>query len=289
MELVAGGELFDYIVDNRSIKEQEAACIIAQVCKAVEYMHKEGTVHRDLKPENLLFKDLDHKVIKIADFGESKCFKQGLLRTYCGTPDYMAPEIIKGEPYGPEVDLWAIGVITYVMLVGFPPFDGANDIEVFASILATRYDFPSPEWDHISLSAKKFIQSTITENPQHRLTASDCLQHPWIIDNVPLELRTNTPTEAPPKMSKTITIDIFLPPLDLQRPKQQLKEIIGGMCKRESYNFAISELKVILTVLDSTTGKMPLKDVEKAIYQTYHRRLQELQLLRKRCIKKSRK
>jgi len=199
----------------------------------------------------------------------------------------MAPEIIKGEPYSQEVDIWAIGVITYVMLAGFPPFDGANDIEVFASILAIRYEFPSPEWDKISLSAKKFIQAILIDNRHQRLTASDCLQHPWIIDNVPEELRTNSKKVEKLKMSTKSTIaDIFIPPLDFRRPKNQLKEIIESMCKRACYDFAVNELKVILTILDSTNGKLPLPEVERIIYQTYHRRLQELQAIRKSKIVK---
>jgi len=191
MELVGGGELFDYIIESKRIPELQCVCIVAQVLKAIEYMHSTGTVHRDLKPENLLFKNIDKKIIKIADFGESKSFKEGALTTYCGTPDYMAPEIIRGDPYSSEVDVWAVGVITYVMLAGFPPFDGENDVEVFASILSIRYSFPTPEWDNISEEAKHFIRSILLDNPKERLTAAQALQHPWIVNNVSEEMRCN--------------------------------------------------------------------------------------------------
>jgi len=288
MELVGGGELFDHIIDCRVIPELEAVSIVTQVCKAIEYMHSEGTVHRDLKPENLLFTDNGHKVIKIADFGESKSFKEGQLNTYCGTPDYMAPEIIRGDPYGPEVDIWAIGVITYVILAGFPPFDGENDVEVFASILAIRYDFPSPEWDKISSEAKNFIQSILVDAPSQRLTAADCLQHPWITNNIPLEVRTNVkPQEKLKRYKSDKSIEITIPPLDLKRPKSQLKEITEDLCRMECFAHALPELKVIQVVIESTSGKTPLMDVEKVIYQTYHRRLQEIVSQRK--IKKSKK
>jgi calcium/calmodulin-dependent protein kinase I len=275
MELIGGGELFDYIISTGMIKEPDAVCVIAQVCKAIEYMHSVGIIHRDLKPENLLFKDMDHKVIKIADFGESRSFKEGQLNTYCGTPDYMAPEIIRGESYGPEVDIWSIGVITYVMLSGFPPFDGENDIEVFASILSVRYDFPSPEWNKISQSAKTFIQSILLENPKQRLTASGCLSHPWLTENVPLELRSNVKSGV--NENKLIkNIDGSLPVLDLKKPKTQLKEMIEEMNRNEGYALFSAELKVIMTVLDAT-GKLPLNDFEKVIYKTYFQRLQEIQ------------
>jgi len=287
MELVGGGELFDYIIDKKVIPEKEALSIVVQVCKAIEYMHSEGTVHRDLKPENLLFTDIEHKVIKIADFGESKNFKDGNLNTYCGTPDYMAPEIIRGDPYGPEVDIWAIGVITYVMLAGFPPFDGENDVEVFASILAIRYDFPSPEWDKISSEAKNFIQSILVDSPSQRLTAAGCLQHPWITNNLPPELRINTkPAEKIKRFKSEKYIEITVPPLDLKRAKVQLRELTEEICKMDCYSYALAEVKVIQIVLDSTSGK-PLNDLEKVIYQTYHRRLQEIVSQKK--IKKSKK
>jgi serine/threonine protein kinase len=281
MELVGGGELFDFIVENRVVKESEAVCVIAQVCKAIEYMHQVGTVHRDLKPENLLFKDTDRKVIKIADFGESKCFKDGNLNTYCGTPDYMAPEIIRGDPYGPEVDVWAIGVITYVMLAGFPPFDGENDVEVFASILSIRYDFPSPEWDKISSAAKNFIQSILVEDPRHRLTASECLQHPWIVDNVPYEMRVNSKTNEDRLRrirSDKRTEDSF-PPLDFKRPKQQIKEIMDDIIRNHpDINSSVtSELKVMISILEATSGKTQNNELEKVIFQTYHKRLHEIQ------------
>jgi len=309
MELVGGGELFDYIINNTKVKEPEAVCLVAQVCKAVEYMHSVGIIHRDLKPENLLFKDSDHKVIKIADFGESRSFKEGQLHTYCGTPDYMAPEIIRGESYSSEVDIWSIAVITYVMLAGYPPFDGENDIEVFASILSIRYDFPSPEWNTLSASSKTFIQSILLENPKQRLTASGCILHPWIMDNVPLELRSNvlkSPGIAPPagitlndnnnKKLVRIKSDKMIPSggvnsLDMKRPKAQLKEMIEEMMNRNEVlnneSLFMGELKVIFLVLDTTGGKLPLNDFEKVIFQIYHKRLIEIQ--NHNLLKKSRK
>eukprot|EP01130_Rhizamoeba_saxonica_P013767 TRINITY_DN5917_c0_g1_i2.p1 TRINITY_DN5917_c0_g1~~TRINITY_DN5917_c0_g1_i2.p1 ORF type:complete len:455 (-),score=116.50 TRINITY_DN5917_c0_g1_i2:133-1497(-) len=184
MELVTGGELFDELIERGYYTEMDAVPIIKQILEAVEYMHSIGVVHRDLKPENLLFEDDNHLVIKLADFGESKNCKKSKLKTYCGTPDYMAPEIIKGEQYTNAVDMWAIGVITYVMLCGFPTFDGQNDQEVFDNIISVVYDYPSPEWDIVGDNAKNFIDSILVSNPEERLTATGALQHPWIVNTM---------------------------------------------------------------------------------------------------------
>jgi len=304
--------LFDYIIASGAIPQLEAVCIVAQVLKAIEYMHSEGTAHRDLKPENLLFKHTDHQIIKIADFGESKSFRDGTLTTYCGTPDYMAPEIIRGESYGPEVDVWAIGVITYVMLAGFPPFDGENDVEVFASILSIRYEFPSPEWDNISDEAKHFVKSILVDSPKERLTATECLQHPWIFNNVPLDLRSNVKKNpgvanaikaekekpetkespaAPLKKSKKLNEDVDLDMVKNPNPRKfilDLMEEITQMVPDPGSPF-LGEIKAMQVVVEATTGKKPLVDLEKTIYQTYLKRLVEIRSGLKQQMRKKKK
>jgi len=179
MELVTGGELFEGIIQNRYYPEEEASPLVGQMLGAVDYLHKHLVVHRDLKPENVLFTDKKQLAIKIADFGESKKCRN-VLKTYCGTPDYMAPEIIKGTPYGLEVDMWAIGIITYVLLCGYPTFDGKNELEVMANITAVNYEFPSPDWDYVSDDAKDFIDKILQADPKDRMTAEAALQHIWI-------------------------------------------------------------------------------------------------------------
>jgi len=180
MELVTGGELFEGIIQNRYYPEDEASPLVTQMLSAINYLHKQQIVHRDLKPENVLFTDKKQLNIKIADFGESKKCKSA-LKTYCGTPDYMAPEIIKGTPYGPEVDMWAIGIITYVLLCGYPTFDGKTELEVMANITAVNYEFPSPDWYYVSDDAKDFIDKILQANPHDRRTAEASLQHNWIV------------------------------------------------------------------------------------------------------------
>jgi len=183
MELVDGGELFYKIVDRGSYNESDAAHIVKQLLEGVQYLHSQGVAHRDLKPENLLCSgDGDNMVIKIADFGLSKVFNAGdQLKTSCGTPDYAAPEVLKMEgEYGNEVDLWAVGVITYVLLCGYPPFYSEVQADLFDQIIKGEYTFPDEEWSTISSEAKDFIRKLLVVNPSERMTASQSLEHEWI-------------------------------------------------------------------------------------------------------------
>jgi len=181
LELVTGGELFDQIVSRGVYSERDAATVISQILEAVSYMHSNGIAHRDLKPENLLCGGPDGKQIKVTDFGLSKDFGKGNLKTSCGTPDYVAPEVLKGQTYDNSVDIWSIGVICYILLCGFPPFYGNNDQQIFDKIMKCKYDFPSPDWDDITEDAKMFIQAILVLEPGSRPTAQDCLSAPWIV------------------------------------------------------------------------------------------------------------
>jgi len=182
MELAMGGELFDAIVARGSYSEKDAADITRQIADAVKYLHTKGIVHRDLKPENLLLADKNGKAhIKIADFGLSKIMEsQAVLQTACGTPGYVAPEILLGEGYNEEVDVWSIGVILYILLVGFPPFWGDTNQKLFEKIMDGNYSFPSPYWDKISPSAKDLIKHLLVVDPTKRFTPTQILEHQWI-------------------------------------------------------------------------------------------------------------
>jgi len=187
MELITGGELFFKIVDRGCYSEKDAANIVRQIVSGVKYLHSLGIAHRDLKPENLLCNgDNDNMQIKIADFGLSKIFAGGQqLETSCGTPDYAAPEVLTGEhAYDKSVDLWSVGVITYVLLCGYPPFYASSQPALFDKICKAKYDFPPTEWDFISDIAKDFIRNLLVLNPQKRLTAEECLMHPFLGDKL---------------------------------------------------------------------------------------------------------
>jgi calcium/calmodulin-dependent protein kinase I len=184
LELVTGGELFDQIVARGVYTEKDAAQVVKQILEAVSYMHENGIAHRDLKPENLLLLSPTSNVVKITDFGLSKDFGSGQLKTSCGTPDYVAPEVLKGQPYDHSVDIWSIGVITYILLCGFPPFYGNTDAQIFEKILKAQFDFPSPDWDNVSENAKQFVSAILSPDPAARPTAQECLEAPWLLENI---------------------------------------------------------------------------------------------------------
>lgn len=156
---------------------------LAVLFPALQYLHENGVVHRDLKPENLLYADLSPDApLKIGDFGLSKIVdEQDTMKTVCGTPGYCAPEVLHGCPYGPEVDMWSVGVITYILLCGFEPFfDPRGDQYMYSRILNCDYEFVSPWWDEVSLNAKDLVQKLIVLDPQKRLTVQQALEHPWV-------------------------------------------------------------------------------------------------------------
>ncbi|KAL1265551.1 hypothetical protein QQF64_003578 [Cirrhinus molitorella] len=184
LELVTGGELFDRIVERGYYSERDAAHVIKQILEAVAYLHENGVVHRDLKPENLLYADLSIDApLKIADFGLSKIIdEQVTMKTVCGTPGYCAPEILRGNAYGPEVDMWSVGVILYILLCGFEPFfDPRGDQYMYSRILNCDYEFVSPWWDEVSLNAKDLVSKLIVLDPHKRLTVKQALEHPWVL------------------------------------------------------------------------------------------------------------
>ncbi|ORX78448.1 Pkinase-domain-containing protein [Anaeromyces robustus] len=182
-EFAEGGELFERIVELGYYTENMAKKTIHELLDAINYLHTQDIIHRDLKPENLLLisneSDID---IKVADFGLASFDKNMLLQTSCGTLNYAAPEILNNERYGKPVDLWATGVICYILLSGYPPFGGESDSEIFNSIIHSKFAYFSPEWDVISDNAKDFIKRLLTVDPHKRMTVKEALQHPWIAD-----------------------------------------------------------------------------------------------------------
>jgi len=181
MELVAGKELFDKIVEKGQYSERDAANIVRQIVSAVDYLHSNGIAHRDLKPENLLSAgDEAGEVIKIADFGFSKNFGEEKLMTSCGSPGYVAPEVLTCESYDKAVDMWSVGVIIYILLCGYPPFYADNAPTLFKKIMDVKYDFDDPSWDDVSEEAKNLIRHLLVKDPKERYTAKQCLDDSWV-------------------------------------------------------------------------------------------------------------
>ena len=192
-EIVTGGELFDRIVSRGTYSELDAANLVRKLVEALAYLHDLDIVHRDLKPENLLLKSTDNDVdVKVADFGLSKILgAAAMTQTACGTPGYVAPEILRGSGYGKEVDMWSVGVITYILLCGFPPFYNENIPLLFESILKCDFDYPADYFDDITDAALDFIDALLIGSPGKRLTAHEALGHPWLktaAPNKPLKI-----------------------------------------------------------------------------------------------------
>uniref|UniRef100_UPI00358F9943 serine/threonine-protein kinase DCLK3-like n=1 Tax=Myxine glutinosa TaxID=7769 RepID=UPI00358F9943 len=182
MEYVRGGDLFDAIAESVRFTERHAAAMVRDLCQALFYLHNHSVAHRDIKPENLLMqKNHDGSTtLKLADFGLA-VHLTGPVYTVCGTPTYVAPEILTENGYGLQVDMWATGVIAYILLCGFPPFRSIrhDQYELFDQIQFGQYEFVTPFWDHISNVAKQLIQRLLVIDPSNRYTAREALQHPW--------------------------------------------------------------------------------------------------------------
>eukprot|EP00898_Chlorokybus_atmophyticus_P006787 jgi/Chlat1/7109/Chrsp57S06734 len=185
-ELVTGGELLDRLAEKGNYTEEDSSALIRQILDGVAYLHDLGIVHRDLKLENLLLENNEpDSRVKIADFGLSKFFINGdVLQTLCGSPQYVAPEVLDAgvnqSCYTPAVDMWSIGVILYILLSGFSPFDDESDPVLFQKIRRGDYSMSDPVWDKISLDAKEVVAALLTVDPELRLTAREALSLPWV-------------------------------------------------------------------------------------------------------------
>jgi len=199
LELLTGGELFERIVSKKFYNEKDASTVVKQIAEACEYMHKRGVIHRDLKPENLVYLNTSEtSPIKITDFGLAKMLQDqaDLMKTACGTPGYVAPEILKQRKYDCQVDLWSIGVILYILLCGFPPFHEKTLRGLYRVIRKGQYSFPDPFWEKVSPEAKDCVKKLLVVDPEKRLTATQLLKHPWV---------TNTSSASPRNMAEEST------------------------------------------------------------------------------------
>ncbi|KAJ7311305.1 hypothetical protein JRQ81_006921 [Phrynocephalus forsythii] len=193
LELVSGGELFDFLAQKESLSEEEATQFIKQILDGVHYLHARKIAHFDLKPENIMLLDKNISIphIKLIDFGLAHEIEDGVeFKNIFGTPEFVAPEIVNYEPLGLAADMWSIGVITYILLSGASPFLGETKQETLANITAVNYDFDEEFFSHTSDLAKDFIQKLLVKDTRKRLTIQEALSHPWITTHQPKEEET---------------------------------------------------------------------------------------------------
>lgn len=267
MELCQGGELFDRIIANteaeKAFTEKQAAEIFRQMMSAINYCHKNKIVHRDLKPENLLCLTKDeNSPIKVIDFGMSKIFhSKENMSERVGTAYYISPEVIKGV-YDEKCDIWSAGVILYVLLCGYPPFNGDDDDDIMRNVLKKQFIFPSPEWDNVSEGAKNIIKRMLTD-PDKRPTAEETLKDPWIEKCAPGEkgaVKINSKAmkryASACKLKKAVLI--YMASRLTDNEIENLKKNFQSIDKNGDGMLSLTELK---EAVNDTDG-LPLSNVE---------------------------
>mmetsp|Transcript_14126 Transcript_14126/g.28819 ORF Transcript_14126/g.28819 Transcript_14126/m.28819 type:complete len:529 (+) Transcript_14126:113-1699(+) len=266
-ELCTGGELFDRIIektqsDEGHFSERDAANLVKCILDAIAYCHDvKGIVHRDLKPENFLFATKkEDAVIKIIDFGLSRHdTATKIMNTKVGTPYYVAPEVLNRE-YTKSCDIWSIGVITYILLCGYPPFYGDTDNQIFDSVRTARFDFPSPDWDGISEAAKDFICSMLRKDPSKRLTAAEAYQHAWIQEM----------TKQDTKRGRNLRSSIVFSPQSVTflkyRGMQKLKKAALTYIATNVTSDEITALKEVFQKIDvNSDGTVTLQELDECL------------------------
>lgn len=237
MELLSGGELFNRIVDKGCFTEAEAADLFAQILLSIDYLHSRDIVHRDVKPENILFVSSESADMKLIDFGYAGLWAADKQLTgLCGTPDYVAPEVLtwyddddNGTPYGKGSDLWSLGVLLYVILSGCSPFSADEEEQLLKQVAEAKYEFFEHEWKNISAEAKDIISRLLVVDPAKRLTMPELLSHAWVKDAV---AKRRTAMEQAPKAASAAPAQggaaSSSAPTDGGAPKGELKPTPSG-------------------------------------------------------------
>ncbi|EER12896.1 calcium-dependent protein kinase, putative, partial [Perkinsus marinus ATCC 50983] len=257
MELCSGRELYDRLAMRKRFSERDASEVVRQMVLAVNYCHNQNICHRDLKLENFVYADMSEKSrLKLIDFGLSKIFSRGVPMTaITGTVYYVAPEVMTGK-YDYSCDMWSIGVMTYMLLAGVPPFDGDTDKEILRKIAKGTYSFSGPSWDFISASARDFITNLLKKDPSHRLSASRALNHPWLLryGNEDGAWTTSDPSVTCPAVVKSMR--------DFAQSNVLKRAAIGLMAYSTTYNTDLEAIAKEFQALDvRATGTISVQDL----------------------------
>ncbi|XP_065052669.1 serine/threonine-protein kinase DCLK1-like [Rhopilema esculentum] len=181
LEFTSDGDLYDYIINTQEVDEDKSRFVMYDIVSAVNYLHSKKIVHRDIKPENFLIfptNEGSKKIVKLCDFGLAVDARQ-ILTEVCGSPSYVAPEVLRMQNYGLPVDIWSCGIVLYILLCHFPPFYGESTKKLFSKIMRGNYDFPSPYWDDISENAKDLITRMLVVKDDRRIKSEEVVRHPW--------------------------------------------------------------------------------------------------------------
>ena len=251
MELCEGGDLFDHVISQGGLTEEEVARIMRKLMHAVNYMHELNICHRDLKPENFLYSSASTDAdIKVADFGMATGFSStgDSLSSFVGTPYYMAPEVIRGV-YGKECDIWSLGVVMFFLLSGEQPFIGNGLPQIYQKISTSSYSFSGPAWDFVSPQAKRLVRRLLVQDPQSRIRLKDALSDPWF----------NAISLLSPKAVSTHVLGALR---RYKAPKRFQGEVIRLLVKYMSPK-EIEDLKTAFLAIDrEKTGFVTTKDLE---------------------------
>ncbi|XP_021772196.1 calcium-dependent protein kinase 17-like [Chenopodium quinoa] len=253
MELCAGGELFDRIIAKGHFTERAAASLLRTIVQIVHTCHSMGVIHRDLKPENFLLLNKDeNSPLKATDFGLSVFYKSGdTFKDIVGSAYYIAPEVLKRK-YGPEVDIWSVGVMLYILLCGVPPFWAETEHGIFNAILRAHIDFTTDPWPSISSQAKDLVRRMLNADPKQRLTAYQVLNHPWIKED----------GEAPDTPLDNAVLDRLKQFRAMNKFKKVALRVIAGCLSEEE----IMGLKEMFKSMDAdNSGSITLEELKQGM------------------------
>ncbi|GMJ15519.1 calcium-dependent protein kinase 17 [Hibiscus trionum] len=271
LELCRGGELFDRIISKGHYTERAAAALLRTIVQIIHTFHSMGVIHRDLKPENfLLLSKEENSPLKATDFGLSVFFKPGeVFKDIVGSAYYIAPEVLRRR-YGPEADIWSIGVMLYILLSGVPPFWAESENGIFKAILRGRVDFSSKPWPSISAQAKDLVKKMLNSEPSKRLTAIEVLSHPWIKEDgeAPDTLLDNAVLSRLKQFKamnqfKKVALKVIAGCLS-EEEIRGLKEMFKGMDTDNSGTITLEELKQGLAKKGTKLSEYEVKQLMEA-------------------------